>query len=728
MFCLGSVVVKLKNKMDNEFGRFAALLSKVISVRMFIIWKKTPKKAAQNRYKMCTGILMRILKLTLAFLLLSVSFACTPAQPAMPTASPTSPASPSPSLPTIPPTDPATPDGCTGENVLCNQVGASSSYPVGLGTPVPDLGFVPIYAESLPQLRQVLQRLDQSQLAAAISGDQRKIFFAATTGLFAYDRRGQLLAHWPQVLLYGENCAGCLAVNRNASRLAILTHTALEWVVAVYDVNGPALTPLREIPLGTSLSLIDSPGLVALSPNGNLLAYRSADPKGVVVMDLEKGDLLFKYKNEDADALLFSPSGSSFLLRRDRELLHWDISRWGEPAILLLPREDTPFAISPNDQFLALALSSEIRVHELQKFSLLRKISIAPSYVDDRTWLLAFNDDGTLRGLGFEPSRMAAPPYQTAAVWNVENGQTISAKAKPAENPDPFSAFWGTAFPETSGLGGVAAGPYNNFRFTDLDTLLINPLHAACWLKISTGQVECKNDDTALVYGSEISAYRQFQEENPIQFKNWNGSPVFSTRTSPIVWVSRTMDIALTNAAGSATDLYLKNNPDPVLSVPGVLKSASENARAVVFSTRVKDGTQLLAVVEKSSYKMLFQKRSAAYLEPVVMTPSQTIYFLSHDRRTGVVTIQMILPGTQDVLEMTHFPLDAVPSTLAYAESGILAIGFDDGRVVLVTMHSLKTATFQAIYAPIEHLTFSPDGRYLGVAGRHGFSLFAMLP
>lgn len=609
-----------------------------------------------------------------------------------------------------------------------------SPYPAGVGTPVRDVGFVAISAENLPNLRRVLLRVDQSQLAVAVSADQQKILAAATSGLFLFNRNGEQLAAWANLLLYGEKCSACLAVNSDASRFAILTRNEKEWLIAVYDVNGSDLTPAREISLGNSLPPLSALGQVALSPDGKLLAYNTVESANTQVIDLQTGDSVFTYKRNDANALYFSPGGSLFALRRGQELLTWEVSSWKALTNLLLPNESTPFTFSYDGKRLAVALSSKIRIHTVGRFPIEREIRVAPEYIDDRAWMLAFEPDGSLRGQGWEPPRRAAPATFTLARWNVETGEALSLETKSAETQQPLEHFWGFSLPQIAGTQLVASGPYSGFRFTALDTLLVNLPHAACWLGMSTGQVDCLTDEKAIVHGQDATVvYLEYPEETPILVKNRNGTNVFSTGPYPVLWVGRYGDVALVDIKGITTDLYIKNNPQPVQSVPGVFRSVSESGQWMVFNTREKNGTYYMTMVEKATQNVRFQKRDATFFDPLVITPTHTIYFLSRDRRAGHVVLNMILPGGDLVTEVTRFPLEAEPRVMAYmepapTEPGIFAIGFQDGRVLLVSSNSLKTAMFQALYSPITHISFSPDARYLGVAGERGFAVYAMLP
>ena len=232
-----------------------------------------------------------------------------------------------------------------------------SPYPVGLGTLLPDLGFPEIGVETLGKLKPVFRIINQDLWHSAASRDGKQLFAATSNGLVVYDRQGKELAYWPSIILYNLPCGSCLSVNRDGSRFALVTRKDGVWEAQVYNVDGEKAALLFEQPIDAAFHGAANEVRVALSPDGLLLAY--GGDGDTLVIDLGSLKQVFSYPRK-TDALVFTPDGVSFAIRRGREMLFWKTATWKNPANLLLPAEDTPYAFSPDGKYLAVAGGDEL--------------------------------------------------------------------------------------------------------------------------------------------------------------------------------------------------------------------------------------------------------------------------------------------------------------------------------------------------------------------------------
>lgn len=602
-----------------------------------------------------------------------------------------------------------------------------SPFPVGVGTPLPDMGFPVIGAGNIQDLKPAFSLSSVRRQAFVVSPDQQFILIASEQGIQVFNRQGGQVAHLPDLRLFDIPCQSCLSVNADASMLALLARAELGWQVQVYNIVNDAPSLYKTFDIEQDFRYAANPAHVALSPDGSLLAYGPGD-RPFVVVDLFTGEQLFR-SSTAIDSLAFSPAGTLLTARRGRELLVWKTDNLGAGfQNLLLPSENSPIAISTDDAKLALGLSSRLRIYSTERLRIEREFSIRPTYVTDREWQLAFNDETTLRAYGLRWDERTQGGIVTRVEWDTSNPEPQTLEDAETTSQDAQAAFWGILFNDQPLPSGLEPGDYRSIRFVGSETLLVNGISAACWLRLPTGESTCQRRDGEPLHASDAQALQERRETYNTLLVDPNENVLFSLDPNPIYWVNRTADIVLVDIKGTTTDLYGRDRTLPAQSVPGMFRSAAENARSLVFLTRQRTELMFMTLVEKDSLRAIFQKRETRLFKPLAMALDGGIYFLREDRDRNQAILKYIPPGTDNVIDLMRIDLQAEPQAMSVSPQNTLAIGMQDGSVAVVSLDALAYDYFQALQTPVGALAFSPDGRYLAVGGRQGIQVFTVRP
>jgi len=602
-----------------------------------------------------------------------------------------------------------------------------SPFPVGVGTPLPDMGFPVIGAGNIQDLKPAFSLSRVRRQAFVVSPDQQFILIASEQGIQVFNRQGGQVAHLPGLRLFDIPCQSCLSVNADASMLALLARAELGWQVQVYNIVNDSPSLYKTFDIEQDFRYAANPAHVALSPHGSLLAYGPGD-RPFVVVDLFTGEQLFR-SSSAVNSLEFSPAGTLLTARRGRELLVWKTDNLGAGfQNLLLPSENSPIAISTDDTKLALGLSSRLRIYSTERLRIEREFSIRPTYVTDREWQLAFNDETNLRAYGLRWEERTQGGIVTRIEWDTSNPEPQTLEDAETTSQDAQAAFWGILFNDQPLPSGLEPGDYRSIRFVGSETLLVNGISAACWLRLPTGESTCQRRDGEPLHASDAQALQERRETYNTLLVDPNENVLFSLDPNPIYWVNRTADIVLVDIKGTTTDLYSRDRTLPAQSVPGMFRSAAENARTLVFLTRQRTELMFMTLVEKDSLRAIFQKRETRLFKPLAMALDGGIYFLREDRDRNQAILKYIPPGTDNVVDLMRIDLQAEPQAMSVSPQNTLAIGMQDGSVAVVSLDALAYDYFQALQTPVGALAFSPDGRYLAVGGRQGIQVFTVRP
>lgn len=603
-----------------------------------------------------------------------------------------------------------------------------SPFPVGVGTPLPDMGFPVIGIGNMRDLKPAFSLSSVRRQTFVVSPDSLSIVIASELGIHVFNRQGEQIAHWPGLRLFDIPCQSCLSVNADVSMIALLARAELGWQVQVYNIVGDTPSLYKTFEIEQDFRYAANPAHVALSPDGNLLAYGPGDSPFVVV-DLFTDEQLFR-SSSAVNSLKFSDAGTLLIARRGSELLVWKTDNLGAGfQNLLLPNENSPVAFSTDDTKLAVGLSSKLRIYSTELLRIEREFSVRPTYVTDREWQLAFNNQNTLRAYGLRWDERTQSGIVTQVEWNTSNPEPEILEDIETTSQDAQAAFWGILFPEQPLPSGLESGDYRSIRFVGSETLLVNGLSAACWLRLPTGESTCQRwDDGQPLHASDAQALQERRETYNTLLVGPNENVLFSLDPNPIYWVNRSADIVLVDVKGITTDLYGRERTLPAQSVPGVFRSAAENASTLVFLTRTRTELMYMTLVEKDSLRAIFQKQETRLFKPLAMALDGGIYFLREDRDRSQAILKYIPPGTDNVIDLMRIDLLAEPETISISPQNTLAIGMQDGSVAIVALDALTYDYFQALQTPVGALAFSPDGRYLAVGGRQGIHVFTVRP
>src|SRR5258706_6460354 len=601
-----------------------------------------------------------------------------------------------------------------------------SPYPVGPGTPLPDLGFPEIGVETLDKLKPVFRIIDQDIWQSAASRDGKELFAATSNGLAVYDRQGKQVAYWPDIIAYDLPCGSCLSVNRDGSRFVLATRKDGGWEAQVYNVDGEDAALLFQQPIDAAFQGAANEVRIALSPEGLLLAYGGGDGDTVVI-DLSSLKQVFSYQGK-TDALVFTPDGVSFAVRRGREMLFWKTAAWKNPANLLLPADDTPYAFSPDGKFVAIAVFAKVRVYKLDTLAPSREITVLPTSALNRVSQLTFVAEKNLRGYGVRWDGSHTKATVDMAEWDMEPGKTLKMETTETDSPDALSALWGAAIPATSARGDVEIGQYKRFTFVTQDSFLVAGIHTACWLKLSTGEKTCFNDPKNNVLASDTGAYREILQDHNTLLQNWNGGNVFDVRLSRLMAVNKNADYIIINVDNATTDVYFKAKRSPGESVPGILRAFAEYGNQMAIAAG-KAGMVYVLLVDRDSMDTLYRKHDRLFLKPMAIDNKSSVYLLQREPDRPEGTLEVIAAPDYKLADVGRLSMSAEPQVMAVAAAtGVFAFGLQDGSVLVVSPDGQQSAAFQAAYSPVGGLAFTPDGRYLAVGSTEGIKIFALLP
>ncbi len=430
------------------------------------------------------------------------------------------------------------------------------------------------------------------------------------------------------------------------------------------------------------------------------------------------------------DGVRFTPDGAYLVIHGGRELLFYNTQTWKRPTNnLLLPREDTPFVISPNGKLIALALPTKLRVYAIETLQVTREINVPPSNANTREWQLAFVDDKTLNGYAIRWKTNHIQGTVETGQWDLETGTTLRFETLDNLVPNALTALWGAELPLASNKGELEPGaqPLNAFRFVNEWMLLVNTPHSACWFKLDTGETTCFKDPDHVLFATDGNTLKEVLGQYNTDLQDRSGKTLIQVGNTHFEVVNRTGEWALINS-GSGTNLYTKDKKLPQESVKGSLQGFSENANLLVILTLEKENTFYLTIIDKTTGNTIFQKKTNFLLKPILMTANGAVYYLQRDLDKNQTIINVITPETYEVSELTRLSLASEPRIITFSTTGLFAIGQKDGSVLVMTQDGTQNATFQAATSPINGLSFNPSGRFLAVASEEGVRIYTLLP
>jgi WD40 repeat protein len=603
-----------------------------------------------------------------------------------------------------------------------------SPYPVSAGTAVLDIGFQAIKVEDLPALQPVLSIPQKQIWQSAPSTDGQKIFVSTSNGVYVYQVNGDMLANWPDLFTISAKCESCISVNQDGSRFALVARNSGGWEIQIFDVSLPDVSPRLVIPVSGEYQDIPNEARVAISPDGNLLAY-SIGEDTLTVIDVNTNNEIFQYSST-VESVIFSPANTWLVIRNGHILTLYPTASWKNAVTLNIssPNERGEFAFTPDEQSIAFITASRLKVYSLETLKPIRETLLAPYSTPERNWSIRFLDNDVLRGYGIRWFDFNTRLTLDLLEWNIKTGERLRAETQEIRKPNLLSILWGIPDIEVPSQDNLEQGKLVNFQFVTGDMLIINEEHSACWMNISTGDIRCYKDRDNRVFSSLSGAYRETRQKYSTTLTLWaNNELVLSTDPRPVMAVSRDGNFIIMDILNNTTDIYVRRFVLPSISLPGPMTTYGENTNMMAIGTIVEPGLTAITTIQKVPRKVLYQKRGHFIFAPIVMDLKGAVYYLQDNGTAGQVSINVIRPKTFEIIEMmTIFP-PAQPNAMAEA-NGVLAIGMQDGTVLLANPNLQLEGLFQAFHSPIHRIAFSPEGRYLAVAADEGIRVYAVIP
>lgn len=598
--------------------------------------------------------------------------------------------------------------------------------PAAAGTQVIDMGFPPIELETIPQLTPVWQAMKPVIRQAVSSGDGQKLFISTSNGLFVFDKSGAQLAHWRDIFTRATPCKNCLTVNQDGSLFAVLTRNAGRWEAQVYEVQDFKWKVLRlNIPLEASYRGQENEGLVILSPDGGFLAYAAGDST-LRVFNLQNGRQVLSSDKPLRD-LQFSANSALFAVRDGRSLLVYDTKTW-TPTTLLLPANDTPFALSPDARSLALTFSNRLRIYSVEGFKITREVTQPGGRA--RQWELSFVDGSTLQGVNIAWNANLTRATVTTAAWDIQSGDNLRLDTIETDSLSPLPPSWQQEFALEDSTNDLAVGEYNGFRYISSEMLLVSTANGVCWLKFFVGEQNCFEDAENTMFSSDTIAFKEIVKDNRTILQNWRGETILDVFGDyRVKAVDRSGEWVLIDVRGAAADLYAKGRPRASESVGGAFQAFAETRTLFAYTTQQRSRTFVITVFEKASGKTLAQKRDVFLLNPLLMNRQGALMLLKRDLDKGLTIVQMMEPPRYDISEVKRLSFQAEIVMMTYStREDLLAFALTDGSVVVYSPDFELRETFQAFDSPVTALAFSPDDRFLAAASREGMKVFVVRP
>ncbi|MCS6994443.1 MAG: hypothetical protein NZP74_11495 [Anaerolineales bacterium] len=599
--------------------------------------------------------------------------------------------------------------------------------PAGAGTPVIDFGFPAIQIESVPRLLPIWQAMQPVIRQTALSGDGQKLFVSTANGLFVFDSTGARLAYWRDVFTTSLPCSTCLSVNRDGSLFAVLTRNAGRWEAQVYEVRDVQAKSLRlSIPLEGNYRETENEGLVLLSPDGVFLAYAAGEAP-VRVFNLNTGRQVLTIAKPLRN-LQFSGDGSRLAVRDGRNLLLYDTQTWDKPTTLLLPANDTPFALSGDSRLLAITFGNRLRIYQIQDLKPTREVTVPDGKA--RRWQLSFVNETLLRGISVAWNVKRTLATVVIAEWEPLSGQNLRFETFETATLSPFPPDWPSELPLEDSSNGLGVGEYHAFRYITSEMLLIGTPHKVCWVKILSGEQNCVTDPENLLFTTDTIALKEIVQEKRTLLQTWRGETILDVFGDYRVRaVDRIGEWVLIDVRGAAADLYAKGRPRASESVGGAFQAFAETRTLFAYTTQQKNKTFVITIFDKTTGKTIAQQKDVFLLSPLTMSRQGTLLLLKRDLDKGLTIVLSMAPPRYTLREVKRLAFEAEVLAMVYStQENLLAFALSDGSVVVYSSDLELREVFQAFDSPVTALAFSPDDRFLAAASAEGIRVFAVRP